>query len=137
MARPFRITIYRAAPPPASAGDVNKDIQWFCTSLGLVGNRDRNLSTFRIFISLLKARQHGRLLSSDNLAAETDLSRATVIHHLNKLAGSGIVQEEQERYRLTVDNMQHLVDHLKQEMEDSMRELEEMSRRIDEQLGLR
>lgn len=137
MSKPFRITIYRAAPPPASKTDVNKDIQWFCTSLGLVGNRDRNLSTFRIFIALLKARQHNKMLSSDNLATETELSRATVIHHLNKLEGSGIVQEQQERYRLTVDNMQHLVDHLRKEMDESMRELEDMSRRIDEQLGLR
>ena len=136
MVKPFRITIYRAAPPPAPRADVNKDIQWFCTSLGLVGNRDRNLSTFRIFIALLKARQHNKMLSSDNLASETELSRATVIHHLNKLSSSGIVQEEQERYKLTVDNMQHLVDHLRQEMNESMKELEEMSRRIDAQLGL-
>jgi predicted transcriptional regulator len=137
MSRPFRITIYRAAPPPASKQDVNKDLQWFCTSLGLVGNRDKNLSTFRIFISLLKARQHGKMLSSDNIAAETELSRATVIHHLNKLSGSGIIQEEHERYRMVVDNMEELVTHLKAEMDASIRELEDMSKRIDEQLGLR
>ena len=138
MTKPFRITILRGNVPPADvSADLNKEIQWFCTSLGLVGNRDRNLSTFRIFIALVKARQQDRMLSSDNIASEADLSRATVIHHLNKLAASGLVQEERERYKLAVDSMQELVKHLHGELEQSMKDLEEMSKRIDRELGLR
>lgn len=135
MATSFRITVMRGAKAPQT--DVNKELQWFCTSLGLVGNRDKNLSTFRIFISLLKARQHDKMLSSDNIAYETQLSRATVIHHLNKLSGSGIVHEDHERYKLTVDSMQDLVLHVNKEIADSMRELDEMSKRLDKELGLR
>ena len=135
--RGFRITIYGGSKPPIEPLDVNKDLQWFCTSLGLVGNRDRNLSTFRIFISLLKASRQGRQLSSDNLAYETELSRATVIHHLNKLAASGIISEEHERYKLAVDNLEELVKHVRREIEQSMADLDEISRRIDEQLGLK
>jgi predicted transcriptional regulator len=137
MARIFRITLLRAKTPPEATADINKELQWFCTSLGLVGNRDKNLSTFRIFIVLLKARQKGNLLSSDSIAHETGLTRATVIHHLTKLASSGVVMEDHERYRLTVDNMEELVKHLHTEIEQSMRELEHVSKRIDEKLGLR
>jgi predicted transcriptional regulator len=138
MVERFRITIMRGAAPPASVQtDVNRELQWFCTSLGLVGNRDRNLSTFRIFIVLIKARQKGQLLSSDAIAAETELNRATVIHHLNKLAASGLIHEERERYGLAVDNMHELVKHLHAEIEQSMKELEQVSKRIDERLGLR
>jgi len=138
MAKRFRITILRGAAPPASVqGDINRELQWFCTSLGLVGNRDRNLSTYRIFVTLLKARQKHQLLSSDAIATETALNRATVIHHLNKLASSGLIQEEKERYGLAVDSMEDLVKHLQAEIERSMRELEQVSKRIDERLGLR
>ena len=135
--RSFKITIYGGTKPPIEPLDVNKDLQWFCTSLGLVGNRDRNLSTFRIFITLLKASRQGKLLSSDNIAYETSLSRATVIHHLTKLSTSGIILEEHERYKLAVDNLEELVKHVKLEIAQSMADLEEISKRIDEQLGLK
>jgi predicted transcriptional regulator len=138
MAKQFRITILRGAAPPATVhGDINRELQWFCTSLGLVGNRDKNLSTYRIFVVLLKARQKQQMLSSDAIAAETALNRATVIHHLSKLAASGILYEEKERYSLSVDNMADLVKRLHAEIEQSMKELEQVSKRIDERLGLR
>ncbi len=138
MNRNFRITIFRANPPPVDVkADVNKEIQWFCTSLGLVGNRDKNLSQFRIFITLLRARQKNKMLSSDHIAAETDLTRATVIHHLSKLASSGLIVEEDERYKLAVNNMADLVKQLEADIATSMRELEDVSKRIDERLGLR
>lgn len=136
MAGIFRITILRPATPPTEPRDINKDLQYFCTSLGLVGNRDKNHSQFRIFIALVKARQGGQMLSSDNLAAETTLTRATVIHHLQKLEAAGIVTEEHERYRLTVENMEALVKHLRTEMDASLKELEMVSKRIDAKLGL-
>ena len=115
---------------------MNKEIQWFCTSLGLIGNRDKNLSQFRIFVALIKAQQAGNELSSDMLARETELTRATVIHHLQKLESAGLIQEEHERYSLAVQNMQMLVQHLRVEMETSLKELEDVSKRIDERLGL-
>jgi biotin operon repressor len=136
MSRAFRITILRPAAPPAEPRDINKDLQYFCSALGLVGNRDKNHSQYRIFVALVKARQGGRMLSSDNLASETDLTRATVIHHLQKLEAAGIVAEEHERYRLTVETMESLVGHLRAEMEASLKELEDVSRRIDARLGL-
>lgn len=135
MTSPFRVTIYRGKAP--AGADLNRDIQWFCTSLGLVGNRDKNLSTFRIFVALLQARQKDQMLSSDNIAAEAALSRATVIHHLNKLAASGLVHEEHERYRLAVDSMEALVRHVQAEINVSLREMDAVSKRIDRQLGLR
>jgi biotin operon repressor len=136
MDRVFKITIYRSPEPLRETHDVNKDLQYLCAALGLVGNRDKNHSQFRIFVALVKARQGDRLLSSDNLALETDLTRATVIHHLQKLEAAGIVAEEHERYRLTVQNMEALVRHLRAEMEASLKELEAVSRRIDARLGL-
>lgn len=138
MTRTFKITLLRGNPPPAGVQpDINRDLRWFCTSLGLVGNRDKNLSQFRIFIVLLKARQHNKQLSSDMLAQETDLTRATVIHHLSKLAASGIVLEEHERYRLIVNSMEELVSHLRKELDQGMQDLESISKRIDSELGLR
>lgn len=77
------------------------------------------------------------MLSSDNIASETNLSRATVIHHLSKLSNSGIIFEEHERYKLSVSNLEEMVKHLKLEIDQNMKDLEEISKRIDDQLGLK
>lgn len=138
MERHFKLTIIRGRHPPADIGsDVNRELQWFCTSLGLVGNRDKNLSMFRIFIAIIKAQQRSSELSSDAIATETNLTRATVIHHLSKLQSAGLVREEHERYALAVTSTEALVKHLRDEVEQSMAELERVSKRIDEKLGLR
>ncbi len=136
MGKPFRITLLRSPSPPPASHDVNTDLQWFCTSLGLVGNRDKNHSQFRIFIVLLKAQQGGQGISSDSIAGATTLSRATVIHHLTKLETAGIVAAEHDRYRLVVDSTRALVHSIEEEMRKSLQELEEVSKRIDERLGL-
>ncbi len=137
MGKPFRITLLRSPAPPPASRDVNADLQWFCTSLGLVGNRDKNHSQFRIFIILLKAQQGGQGISSDTIAQATALSRATVIHHLAKLETAGMVAAEHDRYRLSVDSTSSLVQSLEEEMHRSLQELQEVSKRIDERLGLK
>jgi len=134
MFNEFHIKIIKVRKP--SNKDVNSDLQWFSESLGLFGDRDKEKSCFRVFIELLKASRQKKYLSSDEIAFRSHLSRATVVHHLNKLKMTGIVLSAQNRYFLRVDNLETLVEEIKKDINRIFLDLDSMAKEIDEELGL-
>jgi len=129
-----RLTIINA-PAPRSP-DVNAQLQWFGGSLGLFSPRDKDKSCFRIFITLLKSAKSKRELSSDELAKITGLTRGTVVHHLNKLMGAGIVETYRSKYVLRVENLDALINKLEQDLEETVKGLRKIASDVDEKLGL-
>src|SRR3990167_11073730 len=79
----YKITIISLRRPLEKT--INQELQWFGNSLGLFNLRDKDKSCFRVFIELLKAAKANMPLTSDELAYRLNLSRGTVIHHINKL----------------------------------------------------
>ncbi len=135
--RTTRITITRIVATREHQG-INAELQYLAGSLGLFNPRDKDRSKFRIFIALLRAlKQRQRGLSSDELAAELDLTRATVIHHLGSLAASGIVEHSEGKYVLRVETLEELVAKIRSDVGKMLSELEEVARRCDTSLGLR
>ena len=129
-----RITIVRIRKPAEK--NVNQELQWFGNSLGLFNLRDKDKSCFRIFIELLKAAKAKRPLSSDELAFRLNLTRGTVIHHINKLMDSGIVVYDGKMYMLRVDNLKDLVDEVEKDIERTCSDLKSIADEIDKRLGL-
>ena len=78
--------------------NINHELQWLGSSLGLFNLRDKDKSCFRVFIELLKSAKHDNMMSSDELSDKLGLTRGTVIHHLNRLMETGIVIHEGRRY---------------------------------------
>src|SRR3990167_3267311 len=108
-----RITIIRVTRPPQR--NINDELQWFGTSLGLFGTRDKEKSCFRVFLELLKSAKRHHILSSDELAVRTNLSRGTVVFHLHKLMEAGLVVPTPEGYILRVNNLQAVVEQLRKD----------------------
>ncbi len=129
-----RITIVKFRKPLKK--DINEELQWFGSSLGLFNLRDRDSSCFRIFIELVKNSRKKKPLSSDELAYKSGLSRGTIIHHLNKLMGSGIVVNENNKYILRVENLKVLVEEIEKDIKRTCSDLKEIAKNIDEELGL-
>lgn len=129
-----RITIIHQRRPVRQS--LNEQLQWLGGSLGLFSLRDKDKSCFRIFIELLKAAKMNHPVSSDELAEHLNLTRGTVVHHLNKLIESGIVVSDQNRYLLRVDSLEALIGDLANDFERASRELKQVAREIDEFLGL-
>jgi len=125
-----RITIIKVRKP--TSRNVNEELQWLGSSLGLFNLRDKDKSCFRIFIELLKVTKLGRPVSSDELAAKLGLSRGTVIHHINKLIESGIVVTEGNRYLLRVNNLRELIEEIQKDIQRSTDDLKEIASEIDE-----
>ncbi|MBI2660474.1 winged helix-turn-helix transcriptional regulator [Candidatus Woesearchaeota archaeon] len=129
-----RITIVNIRKP--AEHNVNQELQWFGSSLGLFNLRDRDKSTFRLFIELLKSAKSNNQLTSDELAARLDLSRGTIIHHINKLMESGLVIHEGNRYILRVDNLKALIEEVEKDIKRACDDLKEVAKEIDDRLGL-
>lgn len=116
--------------------NVNQELQWLGSSLGLFNLRDKDKSCFRVFIELIKNAKLGKPLSSDEIAYSLGLSRGTVVHHLNKLLDSGIVVEAERGYILRVSNLRDLINEVEKDLERTLDELREMAEEIDKSLGL-
>lgn len=129
-----RITIIHQSRPAVQ--NMNEQLQWLGASLGLFSLRDKDRSCFRIFVELLKAAKMDRPLSSDELADQLDLTRGTVVHHLNKLMESGLVVSQHNRYLLRVDSLEDLIEDLARDFDRASKELKAVARDIDLFLGL-
>ena len=129
-----RITIVHLQKP--SVNTLNEELQWLGSSLGLFNLRDKNSSCFRIFIELLKSAKTGKHLSSDELAAHLELTRGTVVHHINRLMESGIVVHEGNKYYLRVHRLQALIEELSKDTERTLTDLKDAAKQIDDMMGL-
>ncbi len=129
-----RITIMNIRKPIQK--NINQELQWLGSSLGLFNLRDKDKSCFRVFIELVKNAKLGKPLSSDDIAYSLSLSRGTVVHHLNKLLDSGIVIEAERGYILRVSNLRDLIDEVEKDLERTLDELRSMAEEIDRSLGL-
>ncbi|HZX44949.1 MAG TPA: HTH domain-containing protein [Candidatus Nanoarchaeia archaeon] len=130
----YKITIISLRRPLEKT--INQELQWFGNSLGLFNLRDKDKSCFRVFIELLKSAKRKQPLSSDELAIRLSLSRGTVIHHINRLMGAGIVIHSRKKYLLRVDNLRELVEHIEKDLQKTCTELKETAKEIDRRLSL-
>src|SRR3989338_3072631 len=123
-----KITIIRVSKPEKQ--DINDELQWISKSLGLFSERDKEKSCYRIFLALLK---ENKPMSSDDIADFTNLSRATVLHHINKLIESGMVVSERERYLLR-DDVDKLIDDIEADIISTLNEVRKTTRHIKQVL---
>ena len=130
-----RVTIIKESNKPGE--DINKELQWLSKSLGMFNERDKESSQFRIFIELVKARKKNEQLSSEELAEKSNLTRGTVVHHLDKLRDSGLIENRRNRYFLSEDNLTSLMDDLEDSVSEMFKEMKKIARKIDEEIGLR
>ena len=129
-----KITIMNIRKP--AVRNVNQELQWLGSSLGLFNLRDKDKSCFRVFIELVKTAKMGIPLSSDELAYRLGLSRGTVVNHINKLIESGIVVHANKGYILRVDSLRELIDEVEKDLRRTCNDLRVMAEEIDESLGL-
>lgn len=127
-----KITIIRSKIPEQD--NINIELQWIGSSLGLFNQRDKDKSCFRIFIELLKEAKEDNGLSSDELAYRLNLSRGTIVHHIHTLVAKGIVVPYENKYNLRVKNLSNLVEEVQKEFIESCNNLMDVAERVDKKL---
>ena len=127
-----KITIIRTRKPERK--DVNSDLQWFSRSLGLFNERDKEKSCFRIFIELVKATKDHSGLKSDDIAERSNLTRATVIHHINNLMERGLVISKNNKYLLRESSFNDLLDDIERDFFKIFKDLKKKANELDNEL---
>lgn len=113
--------------------DLNKELQWFSKSLGLFDSkRDKEKSCFRVFITLIRYKKG---LRSDEIAANANLSRGTVIHHIHNLAEKGIVDSKKNKYFLRYNDFEDLIKEIHRNTERMFKDMENIAKKLDKELG--
>ena len=128
-----KITIIKIRRPTQQ--NINHELQWLGSSLGLFGMRDEDKSCFRIFIELIRATKQGKGMSSDELGNKLKLSRGTIVHHLHKLKNSGIVVYEDKGYMLRVNKLKMLISEIEEDAKRTLSEIKDMANEIDKKLS--
>ena len=111
--------------------ELNKDLQWFCKSFGLFGERDKEKSCYRVFFQLMRNKDG---LTSDEVADKTHITRGTAIHHINRLMDSGLVISQKKKYRLRTRNLLKLIKDIEEDVEETFKEMERIAKKIDKKM---
>lgn len=129
-----RITIINMRKPAEK--NINQELQWLGTSLGLFSQRDKDKSCFRLFVELVKSAKARQAVSSDELGFRLGLSRGTVIHHMNRLIEAGLVIPHANRYELRVTTLKELIDEVEKDLTRTLENLKATAKELDAALGL-
>ncbi len=113
---------------------IDQELQWIGSSLGLFSLRDKDKSCYRIFISLIKNAKEEKALSSDEIAYQLDLSRGTVVHHLNKLLNNKIINIIDGKYLLRAKTLKELIELLKQDTIAMFDDLKRVGENVDKKM---
>lgn len=117
--------------------DVDDTIDLLCESLGVVGSRDVNKISVKIFKELLGALRNEENVSSDELAEKTGLTRGAVVHHLNRMLKAGIVIRTKRGYEIRTYDLESLVDAVKNDVLRIFDDLRGVAAELDNALKLK
>lgn len=131
MIEEFSITVKKIKRPKQS--DLNDDIQIISQSLGLFTKRDKEKSCFRVFVEILKRKG----VTAEEVTLNANLTRATVIHHLNYLIKSDLVIKKGHKYFLRSKNLEELISQINKDVDETLNDLKKIARNIDSELTLK
>jgi predicted transcriptional regulator len=128
------ITVKNISSP--APGSINEDIDFICRSFGYFSMRDQQKTAGRIFrLLVMKCCSKSDGLTSDDIANTLDISRGSVIHHLNNFIQTGLVIKEHNKYRLRAASLQKCVDEILLDIKRIFNQMNKIASEIDEKLG--
>src|SRR3990167_1608262 len=114
----FQITIKKVKKPKST--NLNESIQFLAESLGLFNKRDREKSCYRVFLELVKNKSG---MTAEEITLTTNLTRPTIIHHLNNLLESSLIEKQKSRYKIKEGSLNSLINSIENELNVTIEEL--------------
>ncbi len=135
MSNMEELTIKKLKPLPER--NLEKDLEWLCDSFGIIRERDKEKTGFKIFKILLKSTKEGDSLRINEITKKIKISRTTVVHHLRYMEECGVIVEKNRNYELRMNSLHEMVDEIERDILRSFDEIRQIAKDIDEDLGIK
>jgi predicted ArsR family transcriptional regulator len=103
---------------------------------GFLEPRDKMKTAARTFASIVEVLREKGGVSSDELAERVGVSRAAVVHHLNRMTGSGLVVRREGVYQLRAQNLENTVIEVQRDVARVFENLRRIAREIDRSMNM-
>lgn len=110
--------------------DPDDIIRWFCRVLGLA-SREGDSVEEQIFKSFAEAAYLNKGLASSELKLESDITRSTVIYHLNRFIDAGLLVKRGRRYFLRASGLSKAIEELEYDIDREMRRMFDAAKEYD------
>jgi len=131
----FKIVIRRVERP--FSGSLDKELEWICSSLGFLEPIDRDKVAASVFKEIVQATEKGKPLTSTALAERVDMSRGSVVNHLNNLQRSGLIVRNGRHYFARSRSMFRTIEEIEEDIERIFARMKKTAREIDEEFGIK
>jgi DNA-binding MarR family transcriptional regulator len=109
---------------------IDDELTELCRAMRLMSDRDTDATLARVLKAMMVRSREGPIGGSD-LSRASGLNRITVIHHLRKLEGAGLVRKQETKYVLRVQSAEEMLLEFRKEMEEHFQQMDELAREID------
>jgi len=116
--------------------DKDSDIEWICRCFGFMEPRDKQKTAAKIFAALVEAIGKKGSISSDELAEKIGVTRAAVVHHLNRMMGSGLAIQRYGSYQLRMQGVESTIVEVQRDAMRVFENLRRVAREIDETMNI-
>ncbi len=105
-------------------------LKWFCTALGLSANDNGEIEE-KILKELFYSARANDGVSSSEINFGIELSRSTVIYHLNRFIETGIAIKKGRKYYLRANEMSKVIEELEYDIEREMQRMLDVAKEFD------
>jgi predicted transcriptional regulator len=130
----FKIVIKRVSRPKLQ--NPEEEFNWICRSLGFFEPIDRDKTASNIFREIVLATEKGEALTSTALANRVQMSRGSVINHLNNLLMAGLIERHGRYYVSRAHSVSQTIEELEEDVEQIFSRMKKVAKQLDEQLKL-
>jgi len=130
----FKIVIKRVERP--FSPNFDKEFEWLCRSLGFLEPIDRGKTASSIFREVVVATDHGKPLTSSQIADRVKMSRGSVVNHLNNLQRSGLIVRQGRHYLARSRSMFRTIEEIEEDIDRIFSRMKRIAKDIDEEFGI-
>ncbi|MFA6213793.1 MAG: helix-turn-helix domain-containing protein [Candidatus Micrarchaeia archaeon] len=112
-----------------------EELVQLCRKMRLMSERDTD-ATLPLVLRVMMVHSRGQPVGGSQLSELSGINRITIIHHMKRLEGAGLVRREEGKYILRVRSAEDMILEFRKEMERNFAEMDEMARDFDEQFSL-
>lgn len=123
----FKIVIKNVQKP--SEEKTKEEFLWLCKSLGLLEPIDKQKIASSILKEVFKSPEP---LTSNDIAEKVQMSRGSVVNHLNKLQTSGIIIKSGRTYIPRERSMEKIIEEMEKDVLRIFSDLKRISKEIDD-----